>query len=224
MEPLRIIIADDHPLFREGLERALLRIMPGATILMASNGDQVMVLLEKEDPDLIFLDIRMPGRDGIEITQAIRHLNKKVKIVIVTMKDDMATVLKIFQVGGNGYLHKNTDRAKLQRVIEVVMSGDIYLSEEVDEFRSAIISNGRLPGNGTSASTQLSEREMEILILICNQYSTKEIADKLHVTEKTVETHRFHLMSKTQSKNVVGLTMFAIQKKYFVPEHRKREP
>ena len=222
MDPLRIIIADDHPLFREGLEQALLRLMPSATIYLVPDGEQVLELLKSKVVDLIFLDIRMPGRDGIEITHLIRQEDNQVKIIAVTMIDDRSTVMKIFEAGANGFLHKNTEKCVLQHAIETVLSGGTYVSEEIADYNPEQTSYPRLNGNSTSAHHILSEREIEVLILICNQYSSKEIADQLHVSEKTVETHRYHLMWKTQSKNVVGLTMFAIEKGYFLPEYRKR--
>jgi len=221
MDPLRIIIADDHPLFREGLEQALLRLMPSATIYLVSDGEQVLEMLKSKFVELIFLDIRMPGRDGIEITRAIRKGNDQVKIIAVTMINDRATVMKIFEAGANGYLHKNTEKCALQRVIEVVFSGGTYISDEVVDYKPEQPTTSRVNDSFTAAHNILSEREIEILILICNQYSSREIANKLCVNEKTVETHRNHLMWKTQSKNVVGLTMYAISKGYYLPEHRQ---
>src|SRR4030095_3087621 len=134
MNALKIIVADDHPLFREGLEQALLRINPAFTIYSASHGREIFEILEKEIIDLVFLDIRMALMDGIEITRQIRKTNHHVKIVAVTMIDDRVTVVKIFQAGANGFLHKNTEKCKLQRVIEVVLNNQLYISEEIADY------------------------------------------------------------------------------------------
>lgn len=217
---MKIIVADDHPIFREGLTQALLRVHSKFCIFPVSSGNQVLQLLDREKIDLIFLDIRMPDRDGIEITRCIRKMNTKVKIVAVSMADDRATVVKIFKAGANGFLHKNTDVTEIKRVIEMVLSGGFYLSDEISDYEDEINPNSRQV-NGNSANA-LSEREIEILQLICNQYSSKEIGRRLNLTEKTIETHRVHLMLKTHSKNVVGLIIYAVEKGYFLPEHRKR--
>lgn len=213
------IIADDHPLFREGLELSLKKLIPSASIFIASNGEEVLEILSNTPIDLIFLDIRMPGKDGIETTMCIRKFDPNVKIVAVTMLNDKATVLQMFNAGANGFIHKNIDKTVLQHVIAAMANNELFLSEEVGDYKSDISTDG----NNKNFLNILSERERQILMLICNQYSTKEIAHKLHLTEKTVETHRNHLMMKTKSKNVVGLTMFAIENGYFFPEHIRRK-
>ena len=138
------------------------------------------------------------------------------------MFDDRSTVVNMFKAGANGYIHKNTDKQMLLHVIETVANGEVFLSDEVGIYQHDIINILHRNKKTSMYESNLSEREFEILMLICNQYSSKEIADKLCLTEKTVETHRKHLMAKTKSKNVVGLTMFAIENGYFLPEHRER--
>ncbi|MBL0340837.1 MAG: response regulator transcription factor [Bacteroidetes bacterium] len=127
MESIKIIVADDHPLFREGLKQALLRIQPTFNIFIAANGNEAIETLEAEAVDLIFLDIRMPGRDGIEITKCIRKFNTTVKIVVVSMIDDRISIMKIFKAGANGFLHKNTDICELHKVIEIVCNGVLFI-------------------------------------------------------------------------------------------------
>jgi len=216
MKPLKIIVADDHPLFREGLEQALLRIQPLFTIFTASNGNEVIDLLYNEAVDLIFIDIRMPGRDGIEITRCIRKFNKAVKIVVVSMIDDRVTVQKVFKAGANGYLHKNTDKLQLQNVIDSVMKDVIFLSEELSDYRNDLDLLGHDLTTYSKNDAQLSEREIEILQLICYQFSSKEIGQRLFISEKTIESHRVKLMLKTRSKNVAGLIMYAVEKGYIL--------
>jgi len=218
MKSLRIIIADDHPLFREGMEHALHRIESTYEVFQAANEMQVLDTLDSYNIDLIFLDIRMPGKDGIEITRCIRKSNTRVKIIGVSMIDDRSTVIKMIQAGANGFLHKNIDKCKLQQAIEVVLSGRFYFSEEISEYENDF----KLNGNKITGYTTLSQREIEVLILICKQYSSKDIAKHLFLTEKTVETHRVHLMMKTKSKNVVGLTVYAIQHGYYLPEFKNK--
>ncbi|MBL0341318.1 MAG: response regulator transcription factor [Bacteroidetes bacterium] len=221
MKPLNIIIADDHPLFREGLERALLRIQPDFQIFHASHGIKVLELLDSEVVDIIFMDIRMPDRDGIEITRSIRKFNTNVKIVAVSMIDDRVTVIKIVKAGANGFLHKNTDVGELEKAIETVMAGRFYVCHEIADYESEF--QDKDYEVESNSQVLLSEREIEILQLICNQYSSKEIGLKLNLTEKTIETHRNRLILKTRSKNVVGLIIYAVEKGYILPDHRRKE-
>jgi DNA-binding NarL/FixJ family response regulator len=202
MDSLKIIVADDHPLFREGLVQALLRIHSYVV-------------------DLIFIDIRMPGRDGIEITRCIRKFNTHVKIVVVSMIDDRGTVQKVFKAGANGYLHKNTDKSQIKKVIDAVMHQETYLSEEIAIYRNDLDLSDHSLNTYSQYDVLLSEREIEILQLICNQYSSKEIGQRLKISEKTIEGHRFRLMLKTHSKNVAGLIMYAVENGYISSDHKK---
>lgn len=221
MDSLRIIVADDHPLFREGLEQALLRIEPSFIIYSASNGNEVLDLMYGQNADLVFLDIRMPGKDGIETTRSIRKFNKQAKIVVVSMIDDRATVQKVFKAGANGYLHKNTDKKQLQKVIDAVLRNELFLCDELSIYQNDIEVSDDYMNTFPAYGVTLSEREIKILQLICNQYSSKQIGIQLNLSEKTIEGYRVKLMLKTRSKNVAGLIMYAIDNGYISWDHKK---
>jgi DNA-binding NarL/FixJ family response regulator len=218
----RIIIADDHPLFRNGLEQALTKLIPDALIIHTEKGSDIPGLLTKHPSHLLFLDIQMKGIDGLDMIRTVRANHPMLKIIAVILMEDHLSVLEIFEAGANGFLPRNSENCKLQKVIEIV-------------FRDKAKDTAPpLKGNKTTSSASvnsipfnnfytLTTREVEILGLICRQFSSKEIAGHLHLAEKTVETHRNHLMWKTQSKNVVGLIMYAIEHGYFSPENRYRQ-
>jgi DNA-binding NarL/FixJ family response regulator len=143
-----------------------------------------------------------------------------VRIVAVIHEDDTRGGFKLHEAGANGYLHRNSEPGKVQEVVEIVTG--IRL-DQTDQNISRHINGESIKshnGQGRMQNPELSAREKEILILICRQYSSREIAQQLHLTEKTVETHRNHLMLKTRSKNVVGLILYAIEGGYFQPHQR----
>jgi DNA-binding NarL/FixJ family response regulator len=221
----RIIIADDSPLFRTGLEQALLKLIPAAGILHAESGMDVAELLTRQPVDLVFLDLQIPGVDGFELIRKIHVQHPQVKIIAVIAIEDHATVLEIFEAGAKGYLNRNSENCKLSKIIEIVFKDKIQATGTPSSNGKKSISSATMNSHPDKNPDHhpLSNREVEILGLICQQFSSKEIAELLHVNEKTIETHRNHLMWKTQSKNVVGLIVYAIEHGYFYPETRFRK-
>lgn len=210
MKLLNIIIADDHPIYRDGLEQAVRRLKVADRIYQASNGLEVIERFQANPVDLIFMDVRMPQLSGFDTTNHLRVIDQEVKIIIVSMLEDKNQILRLFNAGINGFMHKNTDHRKLARIIEMVMADIPYISDEVKEYYDEGIAEGKIKRD--RPEVVLSLREVEILQLICKQLSTKEIADRLHLNEKTVESHRIHIMTKTKSKNMVGLALYAVER------------
>lgn len=221
MRLINIILADDHPIYRDGLEQALIRLGIAGTITHASSGVEVLDVLDRIVVDLIFMDAKMPQLNGLETTSLIRKKNTKIKIIIISMLEDKLSILQLFHAGINGFMHKNTDHRQLLHAIDWVMKDNILVPDEVSEyFNYEYI----IPENFEESfndPNKLSDREAEILLLICKQLSTKEIADKLSLTNKTVETHRNNIMVKTRAKNMVGLAFYAISKGYI--KHKKKK-
>ena len=214
-----IIIADDYPLFRTGMEQFLKKLLPSSEILLAESRKEIPELLNLHTVDLVFLDVNIVGTDSFELIKSIRKLFPHVKIIAVIMVENHTTVMELFESGANGYLNRNTKFCRLQKIIEIVFKGGSQLaSDEINnqnDQQKLHISHSNSQSVKNPESSPLSNREIEILGLICQQLSSKEIAVRLNLTEKTVETHRNHLMWKTQSKNVVGLIMHAIEFGYF---------
>jgi DNA-binding NarL/FixJ family response regulator len=212
MNEITVLLADDHEIFRKGLEITLKRLPFVGKILHASNGLEVLEILNSKEPvHVIFMDIRMPELDGIKATIQIRIKNKDVKIIALSMMDDRASILQMFKAGANGYLLKNTNKLELADAIQHVMGGNRYYAKEVSEMLlRKELEHLPLPRK-TKFNPDLTPRELEVLILICHQYSTKEMSEILSLAEKTIEGHRTKLLEKTQSKNIAGLVYYALE-------------
>lgn len=211
-----ILIADDHALFRKGLEATLKLIHTVKKIEQAENGLKVIEHLRHNPVDIIFMDINMPEQDGISTTRMVSKEFTSVKVIALSMLDDKDSIIEMFKAGACGYLLKNTNKAEIQEAIEEVIDGGKYYSREVSDILLQKMINLNLH-KPTTFIEPLTEREKEVLCLICQQYSTKEIAEKLFLSDKTIEGHRLKLLQKTQSKNMVGLVIFALEHKIYEP-------
>ena len=144
MKLLNIIIADDHPIYRDGLEQAVRRLKVADRIYQASNGLEVIEIFQANPVDLIFMDVRMPQLSGFDTTNHLRVIDQEVKIIIVSMLEDKNQILRLFNAGINGFMHKNTDHRKLARIIEMVMADMPYISDEVKEYYDEGIAEGKI--------------------------------------------------------------------------------
>ncbi len=204
MEIISVIITDDHVIFRKGLRTILNEISFVKVIGEASNGSELLDLIKLQTPDIILMDIRMPVMDGIEAAQKITKKYPDIKIIALTMHEEIGYFNKMIDVGAAGFLLKNTTKTELQNAIAAVFKNEHYFSEE---FLNA--ANQRFPKKNTSI--QLTDREQEILEYICKGLSNAEMAKMLGISQKTVDGHRMHLFEKTGAKNAPNLVLFAIK-------------
>ncbi|HQU99988.1 MAG: response regulator transcription factor [Bacteroidia bacterium] len=211
MENLKVLIADDHQMFRKGLELSIKTINSVGKILQAENGLFVMDILSKEEVDIIFMDIKMPHQNGIETTKLVVQKYPRVKVVALSMYDDKDNILEMFKAGVNGYLLKNTNKAEIEMAINEVMMGGKYYSKEVSDVLLQRIIHAETSTYNSDTSNQLTDREKEVLKYVCAQMSTKEIADVMCLSDKTIEGHRIRLIQKTNSKNLAGLVLYAVE-------------
>lgn len=204
--PINLLLVDDHQIVIDGL-RALLAGDGRFTIKgSAKNGKEALEVLRLLKVDVVLLDVDMPEMNGIETTRAIRKEFDNIKIVILTMHEEKAMIKMLLDTGADGYLLKNSDKAELIRAIDDVMAGRQHLSPEAT---SVLLSPDRNQRSGKLA--ELTEREVEILKLVAEGLSNKEIGDRLFISHRTVDTHRTNLMTKLEVHNVAGLVRFAIQ-------------
>lgn len=207
METIDILIADDHRMFAEGLE-SILGSEPGITVSgVAKNGAQLMALLKQHTPDVVLLDISMPEMDGMEAASQILKQHPTVKILVLTMHNTEDYILPLVQKGVHGYVLKNAGRTELLEGIKRIKENGNYYSAEI----TSKLVNG-LRQYEASALVKLSTREAEVLELVMEGLSTAEIADKLFISPRTVETHRSNLLAKTESKNTAQLIKYAQEK------------
>jgi DNA-binding NarL/FixJ family response regulator len=206
MEIIRVAIADDHEIFRKGLRIILNEIDELKVIAEAQNGHELFEILKHHEVDVVLMDIRMPVMDGIEATKKLVEKYPKIKIIALTMFEEISYFNQMVEAGANGFLLKKTNKDELYRAILLVMQDETYFSEE---FISNV--NKTQKPKSRIASIELTEREQEVLDLICKGMSNAEISKYLGLSARTVDGHRAHLLEKTGAKNSPHLVMFAIK-------------
>ncbi|MBI3235226.1 MAG: response regulator transcription factor [Bacteroidetes bacterium] len=206
---LNIVVVDDHPVFRMGLVNVLKKIPSFGSILQAGNGKEVIELLKGQNFDMIFLDIDMPEMNGVEVMKYIKLHHPELKVIVMTYSINKVHILEMYKMGTLGYLMKTVSYKELKHAISLFEKGQQYYCPEsakiiFDSIKG--MSDGSYSGSG---EVMLSERELEVLMLICQQFSSVEIAEKLYLSSRTVERHRSTLIEKTGSKNTSGLVVYA---------------
>ena len=207
MNKIKLLIADDHTILRDGIVSLLQTEQGFAVTGTASNGYEVMELINKNDYDVCLLDINMPGLDGMEAAKLIREKKPDIKIIMLTTYNDREIISELIHIGVAGYLLKNSDKQELVEAINKVMKGRHYFSEEVEN----IILQG-LTERKSAEVMLLTERELEVVQLLAKEYTNDKIAAKLHISFRTVETHRKNIMQKAKAHNLAGLLKYAYGK------------
>jgi len=208
-----IIIVDDHKIFRDGLKFVINQMDDLEVIAEASNGKEFLNIIEKQDADLVLMDISMPQLNGIEATKSAIALKPGIKILVLSMFCDEEYYFQMVQAGVMGFVLKESGKDELEDAIRAVLSGETYFSQNL--LRDIIV-NLHSPGKQAKEQKEqdfnFTKRESEILKLICEGYSNNQIADKLFISIRTVEGHKSNLISKTGVKNTISLVMYALKK------------
>lgn len=211
--PIRVLIVDDHQLMIEGL-KSLLEYEDDIQFVDGRNSmAETLSFLENNQIDVILMDINMPGGSGIEATGKIKALYPTVKVIALTMHDDISIITRMIQAGASGFVLKRTNMNEVVEAIRTVHNNGRYLSKNtqqviMENLGSPIVLND----TGDDDRPVLSARETEVLRLIAKEYSNEQIADKLFISERTVEAHRRNIFIKTKTKSIVGLIKYAISK------------
>jgi two-component system response regulator NreC len=210
MEPIRVLLAEDHTIVRKGLLSILADQLDIEVVGEAENGREALRLTEQLHPDVVVMDIAMPLLNGLEATRQIKRYHPDVKVLVLTMHTDEEYVCRLLQAGASGYVVKQAAPAELLLAVHATHRGDLFLSPAVT---SAVIAEYLEQGNLIDDSYDvLTDREREVLQLLVEGYSNREIADTLTISIKTVQTHRSHLMNKLGIENLCDLVKYAIQK------------
>jgi DNA-binding NarL/FixJ family response regulator len=212
MKKTRIVIAEDQKILREGLRSLLGANSDYEVIGEAENGLEAIRLVRDTTPDLVLLDLSMPRLDGLSAMRDIKKLCPETKILALTVHTDEEYVLEAFREGADGYCLKDAGRAELRMSIESVLSGKPYFSPGISEKVLEGYLEGRKKLKSTSSWETVTRREREVLKLIGEAYTNKEIADLLSISVKTVEKHRSNIMEKLDLRNTAALTAYAIEK------------
>jgi DNA-binding NarL/FixJ family response regulator len=198
MEPIRILIADDYEPFRRGL-RAMLRNEPDIVVIgEAADGEMALYRAETLQPDVVLMDLKMPGRNGIEATRRILHTSPHVRVLVLTMADDDESVFTALQAGARGYLLKGALKSDVLRAIRGVAAGDAIFGAAVAQRLMQYFATTR-PPIGVDAFPELTEREREILGFLAHNRSNQEIADQLGLSVKTIRNHISNICTKLEA-------------------------
>ncbi len=208
---IRVLVADDHGVVREGI-RHVLQGEPGFEIVAeAENGADAMALAEALRPDVVVLDISMPGESGLTLAARIRERLPEIRVLMLSMHDHPEYVLESVRAGAHGYLLKETAATELRRAVRAVNEGEAFYSPPVARQLSEAVRGELARERRTSDLGTLSQREREVLRGIARGQTNKEIATELGISHRTVETHRESLMRKLRIRTVAGLTRFALE-------------
>ncbi len=203
---IRLIVTDDHPVIRDGIKTILSDDKDIEVVGCAGSGTELLELLEKQETDVVLMDINMPGMNGIDATKAVKKKYPEIKVISFSQYDEKRFVKQLLKNGANGYLLKNSAANELIEAIKMVQSGGMFLSEDLPNIfgeKPKPRSNYLFP--------DLSNRELDVLREICQEKSTHEIADTLFISHNTVETHRSNLLLKVGVKNTAGLVKWAVE-------------
>ncbi|MBP8724460.1 MAG: response regulator transcription factor [Saprospiraceae bacterium] len=208
---LQIAIADDHAMFVDGIESILRNENTIQVVARCFDGNSVFEMLRKYPVDVLLLDINLPDLSGIEVSKRIHEDFPDVKVIALSMYNEESIVSEMLKNGARGYILKNTGHHELIQAIQAVAAGHTYFSKDVTE--TIMGSLAKKPGTKKSfvLVPKLSNREKQILALIVKEYTTPEIAERLFISLKTVETHRSNLISKLNVRNTAGLVRAAIE-------------
>jgi two-component system nitrate/nitrite response regulator NarL len=205
MALLKILTVDDHQLIIDGLTTFLKEEPSFDHIGFCNNGQQAVDYVKTVRVDLILMDIDMPVLNGLDATQRIKQLNPDIKIIILTMHDEKSLVKRFMEIGADGYALKNTDKNLLIEIIKKVASGKKHFPDELLKEKENSVKKIIDQPSDAILKSQLTDREIEILSLISQGFSNKEIGDKLFISHRTVDTHRTNLMKKLDVSNIAGL-------------------
>jgi two-component system, NarL family, invasion response regulator UvrY len=204
---MKILIADDHMVVREGLKQVLRSLNKITLIDEASNGLEALAKIQKCKYDLIILDISMPCQTGLDILQTLKNRGEKANVLILSVHPEEQYALRALRLGASGYLSKGSAGAELLKAIDKISNGGKYISLNIAEKLAFDFNNQ----GDRSLHERLSDREFQIMCMLAKGISVLETADHLHISEKTVSTHRTHLLEKMGMKKNAELTLYAIK-------------
>lgn len=216
MSSTSILIVDDHKIIRKALKLFLSQTHEHFVVHEANSGKEALEKIKKYFFDLVITDVIMPNMDGVELAKRIRKATPATKVMAFSMDNDDGNIKRMLQAGAKGYLLKDCDDDEFLLSVKTVLSGATYYSPEVKQVVMESLSSR----NG-NVKMVLSKREKEILNLLFQEYSNREIAEKLFISQRTVETHKRNIMEKTGARNLAGLVKFALKNNLFTDQFDK---
>ncbi len=206
---IRVVLVDDHAMVREGIRHVLTGMLGIEVVGEASDGARALTTIRALKPDVVLLDITLPGKSGLEVAKELRDEMANLKILVLSMHDEAQYIVEAVKAGVNGYLLKDAGAEELRKAVVAVYAGTEYFSAGVINHLGAAVR--QQPSHQPSPVDRLTPREQQVLISIASGRTNKETAGALGISPRTVETHRESIMRKTDIKTVAGLTRFALQ-------------
>lgn len=207
---IKVIVADDHPVFRNGMAVALKRMKFISKAAMASNGEDVISLLENDAHDLVLMDIRMKPMDGIETTSIIQKRFPEVKVIALSMYDDVRNVTGMFENGAKGYLLKNADSEEIETAIMEIMNGGNYYSKDISTILLNHVNQLEKGKKEHEESPYHKQKLREVIFLISYELTSEEIGKVLSLATRTIDDYRKEILNMTNSRNTVGIVKYAL--------------
>lgn len=211
MKKIKIAIADDYKIFRDGIKVGLAADKNLQVVLEADNGEDLLNGLEKASPDVIIMDLKMPIMDGMEATKEVRKRFDSIKVLVVTMYDDDKFIIHLMEMGANGYLLKNAEAEEIRKSIYAVFENGYYFNDLVNKalLKKLVLKRNFKPS--FNQDVEFTERELEVLKLICEEKTAAEIGKEIFLSPRSVEGIRQKLIEKVGVRNTAGLVMFALK-------------
>ncbi|HEV3250802.1 MAG TPA: response regulator transcription factor [Puia sp.] len=208
---IRLVIADDHEIFRDGLALMLSKQENLSLVGQAGDGKELIAIVEEMHPDLVITDIKMPHLDGIETTRLLLQKNPHLKIIALSMFDEDNLIVEMLEAGAKGYLLKNADKKEILEAISTVFEDNIFYCKHTSAKLATMIVKSRFDAHKKNRDIIFSNREKEIIGLICRQFTAQQIGDQLYLSKRTVEGYRIKIMEKMEAKNTAGVVIFALK-------------
>jgi two-component system, NarL family, nitrate/nitrite response regulator NarL len=205
---IKVLLADDHPVVRKGLQSCLSRQAHLKVVGEACDGDEALRKVRELKPDVVLMDISMPGMNGLAVTEVLRKELPKIRVLILSVHNNREYIFRVIKAGAHGYVSKEAPPDEVVRAIDAVFGGEAFFSEDVARAALQEFVNN---GGKVEAFAELTVREREVLVSIADGQSNKEIANKLGIGVRTIETHRERVMRRLGIHSVAGLTKYAIQ-------------
>ena len=209
--PIRLVIADDHEIFRDGLALMLSKQEAITLVGQAGDGKELIQLVADNQPDLVLTDIKMPRLDGIAAAKYLLQQHPHLKIIALSMFEEENLIVEMLEAGAKGYLLKNADKKEILEAILTVHAGNIFYCKHTSARLASLIVRSKFDPQKKDPSLLFTDREREVIRLICRQYTAQEIGVQLFLSKRTVEGYRTRILEKMDVKNTAGVVVFALK-------------